>query len=140
MWTHYSANHTGFCMGLNKAKLISTNKLGMNGPIYYANLFPQIDPVETPMLNANIQQMNTKALDWQYEEEYRFTNIFDKENPSIEDRKVSFPNDFIDEVILSLNISKKHLHEIKEIVEAKGYPLFKIEKRPKSFLLRKVRI
>ncbi len=139
MWTHYSENHKGFCIGFNKEKMTNSNLFGASGNVKYSDSFPQIDPLIT-ILERAIWQTHTKAADWSYEQEYRFLNIIDKPEPLSEDRQVQFSNEFIEEIILGLNIPEDHKTEIEKIAKEKKVPLFKIIKKDRSFLLNKERI
>src|SRR5580704_1189488 len=113
MWTHYSDNSRGFCFGLKRAK-IEGAQIGMSGLVKYTDEYPSIHPLNTNHLERIVTQMHSKAKSWSYEEEYRISLI--RENtlrPA--DRLYEFADDFLEEVILGLNISEKDENEVLRI-------------------------
>jgi hypothetical protein len=138
MWTHYAESHKGFCIGLNRKKLQESDFFGICGPVNYSDDFPKIDPLGDDLLKEAIATSHTKAKKWEYEKEVRFSQIWPKANPGIEERLVHFQTDFIVEIILGLNIPSDHREEIVGIAERKGIPVFKIEKVPRSFIIKKI--
>jgi hypothetical protein len=140
MWTHYAESHKGFCIGFNRKKLQESGFFGMCGPVNYSDDFPKIDPLEDDLLRAAIITSHTKAKEWCYEKEVRFCQIWPAKDPNVQDRLIRFPTDFMEEIILGLNIPPEHQQEIAGIAERKGIAVFKIEKVPRSFLIKKVRL
>ena len=83
---------------------------------------------------------HTKAADWKYEEEYRFTYLIGEENPTVEDRKFYFPDGVIEEIILGLNIAEPDKREIIDTALKKQVPIFQVKKKYRAFILEKERI
>ena len=140
MWTHYAKNHKGFCVGFSKAELERSTIIGTAGPATYTDIFPPLDPLEENIHKEIFLKTHTKAKDWAYEEEYRITNLWSEHDPSIADRKVNFPDNFISEIILGYLISPEHKREILQIAEAKNVPVYQITKKNRSFLFDKVKL
>ncbi len=68
MWSHYSENHFGFCMGLRKKVLIYK--------VNYTDTFPIVDTNSNIPIEAQIfVAMHTKQKCWEYENEYRALNL-----------------------------------------------------------------
>jgi hypothetical protein len=133
MWTHYSDNHKGFCIGYNRKKFEMSNLYGACGVVHYSDLYPKVDPLDYDFLKIEILQTHTKASDWQYEKEYRLVKIFEDE----EVREIHIPDDFIEEVIIGLNTSRDDYDQINEICKKKNIPLFKVRKKQKAFLFER---
>jgi hypothetical protein len=141
MWSHYSNCHEGFCIGLNRKKLIEIKLhqemfFGGYGPVgYYINL-PKIDPLDhlTPK-NIMIEQMS-KAWDWGYEKEVRFTKLFDN-IPTDNDRKFQLSDDYFEEIIIGLNAPIDQQNEIRLIADKRKIPVYKITRQVDSFDLFK---
>jgi hypothetical protein len=131
MWTHYANSSKGFCIGLNREK-IEAAKIGMSGLVKYQDEFPSIDPLDTNHMEKIIKQMHFKATPWSYEEEYRIS-IIKQQALWPSDRLYVFPDDFLEEIILGLNISEKDENDILRIAKIKNVPAFKIVKKRNSF-------
>jgi phage-related protein len=68
MWSHYSENLFGFCLGLRKKAVIFK--------VNYTNIFPSIDPdSKLELLAQFFIAMHTKQKCWEYENEYRALNL-----------------------------------------------------------------
>jgi len=135
MWSHYANSSKGLCMGLNREK-IEAAKIGMPGLVKYQDEFPSIDPLDTNQIGKIIKQMHIKAKAWSYEEEYRVSMIKEQAlRPS--DRIYIFPDDFLEEIILGLNISEKDENDILRIAKIKNVPAFKIVRKHNSFNLER---
>ncbi len=135
MWSHYSENHTGFCVGFNKKKLIELNHFEC-GPVNYCCEYPLINPLEyKKSLKESIKESFTKSIDWKYEQEFRLSKIWHPEIPTKAERLYQFKNNIIDEVIIGLNISRNNEKEIREICGQKKIPVFKMKKNDYQFTL-----
>ena len=137
MWSHYADYHKGFCVGFDEDKMRNAKLFGKGGPISYTTKFPQIDPRDERTIETSFLQTHRKAKDWEYEKEYRLTKLFFPNEPTLNDRKVSFPNDFIKEIILGLKISNEHKEEIVAIAREKNIEVSQIFQYPYQFKLGK---
>ncbi len=138
LWSHYANCHKGFCIGLNKIKLTNSKLFGSYGPIIYNNKVLYFNSSEQLTPNSILIETLTKALDWGYKKEYRFIKLFDSE-PTDNERKFFIPDDFFEEIILGLKISKNDADDIIKIAKTKKVPVYKIEKQ-KKFLLYKFKV
>lgn len=131
MWSHYAKNHTGYCIGLNEAKLRNSGKIEYGSIVDYPhdNKFPSIHP----MLDEHesfYRKFFTKSYDWHYEEEYRIVNFIhpDKEDISTA-RLLKYNADFIDEVILGIKMKESDREEIIDLCKIHGVQVYQaIEK------------
>ena len=145
LWTHYSNNHSGFCIGFNKKKLDNLRKLdnllffGSHGKIHYSSEYPIIDIIKWNEndLEAMLSESHIKSIDWSYESEYRYIRNWFPDIPTPEGRTAIIEGAFIDEVIIGLNISTDNEKEIREICVKKNIPLYKIQKSDSQFLLER---
>lgn len=109
MWSHYSTNHTGFCIGFDTLSLYKNTGAGI-GEVVYTKNYPEIYFSGQGDISDLIQQIMTKSADWTYEKEYRFTHlegantIFD-----IDPKAIHF-------VTLGCRITKKNKEEITKII------------------------
>lgn len=136
MWSHYSENHTGFCVGFNKKKLIELNHFEC-GTVIYTRKYPLIDPLKHKKMSfeESIKESFTKSIDWKYEKEFRLSKIWYPEIPTKAERLYQFDDDIIDEVIIGLEMSSNNEKEIREICRRKNIPVFKIKKVDYKFTL-----
>ncbi|HRH50384.1 MAG TPA: hypothetical protein PLP23_16625 [Panacibacter sp.] len=81
------------------------------------------------------EQMS-KAWDWGYDKEVRFTKFFE-DLPSDNDRKFQLGNEYFEEVIIGLNAPIDHQYEIRTVAERKKIPVYKIRRQIDSFELLK---
>jgi len=68
MWSHYANNHTGFCVGFERANT-EANFLShhMCRPVQYTDQYPNLNRV----VHLSDVNLYTKARDWEYEKEWR---------------------------------------------------------------------
>lgn len=145
LWSHYAANHTGFCIGFRLPDSLSTHKnthhiVGASDVGYStgnpfveyfrevaaAQAIPEWNEFWVALLSIG---MAVKAETWKYEEEVRIL----RENPG----SVPFSPYDLTEIIFGLNMSSRNRETIrrilsssewshvkfKEIVRAEGFAL-----------------
>ncbi len=76
MWSHYGQNHTGVCLRFDV--MLSLFKLVQ--PIAYSGPFPAVHATKSNHTTQMTANLLTKAIDWQYEGEWR---IFDHSGPGL---------------------------------------------------------
>lgn len=139
MWSHYSLNHTGFCIGIdiNKFKERLNNYFGIYEIKYKAEgEFPN------PFLRSKDKLFTEELFSlkyeiWQYEEEVRVAYKLN----DLMNQKLIFEDSLINEVILGLNCSIKNENRIKEILKHKNHiKLYKMQKKLFCFELEKIEI
>ena len=135
MWSHYSNNHKGFCVGFWEEKLRNSELFGKGGPVRYSEDFPVLDPFKEDFIDYSFTETHTKAKDWAYEMEYRLTKTFYPEIPTIEDRRFTIENDVFAGIVLGLEIDSAHKQEIYEIARSKRIPIYESFKVPFKFLI-----
>jgi hypothetical protein len=130
LWSHYSNNHKGFCVGFN-ADLLSFEKTKKRDVEYpFDNKYPIIEPRE-----ENLEtKFFTKSLDWKYEEEYRIVKIFEEltECDALI-RKESFPKEALAEVYLGLEMEENHKQEILNLCKKLQVNVYQIIRVPRKF-------
>lgn len=139
MWGHYANCHKGFCIGLYEKNLRESNNFGKGGPVIYQDEFPLISPLDN-ILEKSFTQTHFKALNWQYELEFRLTKTYFPEIPTKKDRIVNFKDDSIAEIILGLNISKEDETSLKDIAHERKIKLYKTIMIPNKFKLDRYEI
>jgi hypothetical protein len=148
MWTYYSKNHSGFCIGFDQQKLWKFIPNFRAMKVMYRKNFPEIDPfiayeadVESKEFIYNcFQRSHTKAIGWKYEKEYRifsiiFPAVFTKENRLIQINDQCFKSLFV-----GLNFPDKDLPLIIDLANELKIPLFKISLIPNKFKLGRIQI
>ncbi|MFV8443067.1 DUF2971 domain-containing protein [Flavobacterium sp. LB2P44] len=132
MWSHYANLHKGFCVGFNEEKMRTSGHFGFGGSVIYSDDFPIINPLEvdekTPFL-----QLQYKAKDWKYEEEYRLNKLFFPEIPTDDDRKIILNEGIIEEVIVGMNSSREDTEEIVKICKRKNIKVYGASREPYKF-------
>ncbi|MCA6368464.1 MAG: DUF2971 domain-containing protein [Cytophagales bacterium] len=137
MWGHYSASHSGFCVGFHEKKMADSGQFGRGGLINYGPNFPQIHPSEDYTPERGFTETFSKAQDWSYEQEYRLFKFL--KSPK-ESRLIVVDSSFFAEIILGLNFPEGSLPEMFEISDALKIPIYKIVKVPWKFELDRVKI
>lgn len=141
MWSHYSDNHKGYCVGVNGDKLLNKGFFTSGGPVIYneSNDIPILDPLDDDLNKKYYIQSHNKANDWRYEEEYRFVKLFYPKSPEVSDRKFIIVDSDFSEIVLGLKISEKDKNEIVSIAKSKKIKVYQaIKVRNKFSLDRKL--
>lgn len=134
MWSHYSKNHQGVCIGFYEEELKKLPSMMVKGGlVIYDPNYPDIDPLEEDEVKELVYTTHYKSKFWEYESEYRMSKIFFPDIPTNTDRIVNFPENCIAEVILGLNISAANQREVIAICKAKNIPVYKASKIPQKF-------
>lgn len=128
LWSHYSANHTGICIGFDRDFLYYNTGASVGKVEYlddYLTLKPT--PVQEP---THIFQVLTKAKKWEYEMEYRFVYWENKFVFDIEPKSIT-------ELIFGCMTPQKEIEKITALLKS-GSPLshvkiFRAEKVPYTF-------
>jgi hypothetical protein len=141
MWSHYADFHKGFCIGFDESKMRNSGFFGKGGNVLYTNEFPSINPLDDihKIENAFIPTY-FKALEWEYEKEYRLTKLFYPNKPTVKNRLIVLPKDFVVEVILGISISEENKKMILAECEKRNIVTYQIEKIPFKFKVDKVQI
>lgn len=132
MWSHYGDKHYGYCVGFHEKQLRESEKFGAGGQVAYPKTleYPLIHPLDRDNPAIFFKNSHHKALDWQYESEYRLTKFFYPNLPTLQDRQMNFDPKFIAEVIVGLRTPKADRDEIVKICKDNGikvYQAFPVE-------------
>lgn len=76
MWSHYAANHRGFCVGIDEEKLKDIKGVYGHGPVRYQKSAPKFRYYFDSPEDFEKSLFGCKSSLWAYEREYRF--IFDR--------------------------------------------------------------
>lgn len=138
MWGHYAANQTGFCLEYDVNAWLSGSSLRrMLFPVIYSEqLFDITKYLKQSMLHLDFNNLFAvisgmyKALDWAYEEEWRFILAMGEDfaNRNIAISKPSA-------VYLGSRISNDDEAELLSIARDKDVPVFKMRLSPREFKL-----
>lgn len=138
MWSHYSNNHTGICLGFDEEKLEIDLKNNKNRLEAYQISIVDINysyeiPIIKPKLKENDVTYNlfeplliTKHTNWNYEKEKRI--IIFKSNKN----KYYYSSDTLKECYLGCKMEKDKKAEVIEILK-KSFPNCKIFEYQRSF-------
>ncbi len=128
MWSHYSSNHAGFCVGFDTELLRKSTMAGV-GRVEYDEP-PKLKPITDD--RYHIAQVLSKAKNWGYEQEWRFVH-WQKKNQFIIDPAC------IKEIILGCCITARNKKLIIRIVRGdptlKHVKILQADKIPFSFTL-----
>ncbi len=110
MWAHYSNDHTGVVF---EFKNVIPNSAKLQE--YYLSAFHVVYKHEKPVLelsDANyVNDLLTKGVDWEYEDEVRILNIENRAGI------YKYKRDLLSSVILGVRISPDDEREIRKLVE-----------------------
>ena len=138
MWSHYSNNHKGFCLGFKTEHLINSKKFNNGGYVKYDDNYPELNPMNDDNIMNMFSMLYHKTKDWEYEQEYRMTKLFGFNENQTEfenQKKIWFENDTISEVILGLKMTNEDKSEILSICKNKGVKVYQIKEVPYKFEL-----
>lgn len=117
MWLEYANSNTGFCIGFDINVLFKLEqlklKLGKDPTIFSLNEVIYVDefpPWEDTLNETLIEQLTTKLVKYNYEEEYRLI-VFNKPNETYK-----IPKYAMKEIIFGSESSKETKEEIKSAV------------------------
>lgn len=140
MWSHYSYNHTGFCIEYNFKQLDEQHEFTrMLLPVIYRDeLFDMTpfmeDKEEYNCLMASYVSMN-KSTEWQYEKEWRYSIPW---GPGAEPFAKGVPTPTA--IYLGTKISSENEKAIIEIAQEKSIEVYKMKMESDEFKLIPERI
>lgn len=111
MWSHYTNSHRGFCVGFDKFILWELIG-GSLGRILYQSNFPSVGLFDNNV-GTLTTLLTTKSLEWQYEDEYRFTKV------GAARQIFKFPDEAVLEVILGYKMPDNEKDEIIQLTKGK---------------------
>lgn len=131
MWTSYSDDHQGFCIGFNTKMLFEY--LGGGGVVNYYDTLPIILPAPLHSYEQqHILQVFSKLRQWEYEQEYR-THKFYPTGATPNQRLISVPPQAFKEIIFGNRMPDAIKEQILlTIPDDLGHLLLKEENSPNS--------
>jgi len=111
MWTKYSEDHYGICVGFDPQ--IMFPYLGGGGSVEYYDELPIIYPNDSFDVER-YKQIFCKEKKWEFENEYRTTKTY-REVASLEDRIIKLPKECFKEIIFGYNATDATIDEIRNI-------------------------
>jgi len=121
MWSHYSGNQSGFCVGFDTQKLIQFIKNVFLQRIFilfdiivYYNKLPHINPYMISDENLFRAIVFSKSSHWAYEEEYR---LMCADRP---DFALTLDSDIISRVLLGPSCSQDNKQKVVDILKSRG--------------------
>ena len=148
MWTYYSQNHTGFCIGFDLNRLLDFIPKFRSAKVMYSKEYPKIDPLITynpnnisgDFIENCFKSSHSKAIGWKYEKEYRiFSNIF-PEKYNNKKRLIQLDSKCFKSLYVGLDFPSKELPIITNLANKLNVPIYKICLIPNKFKLGKTRI
>lgn len=139
MWSHYSENHTGVCIGFDEKYLRYSQLFGKMKRVTYSEEYPELNPLNKSVKSDELKYFY-KSKDWQYECEIRALNIYEDGVKSVGDRIVQLDDKYIKEVVIGLNTSKTDEEEIIGIARNKGIAIWKCYKSDFKFGIERKKI
>ena len=138
MWEQYSNNNTGFCAGFATMTLAEHLMPRGLGFVKYKKRPPIYSFFDRKRIERD--EMYLKGIQWKIESEFRFVT---PSITSISDRAVTFPKDYLKEVIVGYLISKEDLEFIKKVLVSEydsNVKLYKIIVSPISQKIKRIEL
>lgn len=105
MWSHYAADHSGYCLEFEATDY--TPVFGTAQCVSYADAYPEINFYNTPIADKVVLSLLTKFTDWSYEREWRIID-YDGGPGSRE-----YPTELLKSVTFGIKMEDKHKAWIK---------------------------
>lgn len=123
MWSHYSADYTGFCIGYN-IKELSNDLTDLLLPVRYTDEILEVDDSffngGKPNNSFYIDSLTRKSTQWSYEHEWRLLILAKSQQKS---QAIDLP--IPKQIILGKNISEENENKIIQIASINNFPCFK---------------
>lgn len=147
MWSHYAKDHTGFLIGFNSEKKITSKIYRSPRRVRYLYKRPQIilikdsfDPKQ--ILDGWLDLIYTKSKEWSNENEWRQVHLL--ENASdIKNHDIylfKYNRESVEEIILGCRMDPKVETQILKDVEGWNVKVFKMKLDEENYFLDKIRI
>lgn len=117
MWTKYSENHLGICVGFNPILLFKSIGCA-GGKVLYFDELPIIYPKDDYDVEY-FKQIFCKEKKWEFEDEYRTIKLFNN-GTTKEGRQIKLPKECYTEIIFGFSTRIESKVEIKKICEIQG--------------------
>jgi hypothetical protein len=115
MWSHYGADHKGYCLEFQATD--QTVVFGEAQKVQYSELYPEVDFFKTPNLKQVELIFLTKHCGWAYEREWRIVDH--RRGPGLRE----YPPQLLKTVIFGLRMPDADKDQIKSWVARRGHPV-----------------
>ncbi len=115
MWSHYAANHTGYCIEFEATDF--TPVFGTALQVQYSDDYPEIDFYNTPAEEKPKLSLLRKFTDWSYEKEWRILNY--EAGPC----SLQYPTELMKSVTFGLRMDEQHKANIRYWLSRRGMPV-----------------
>lgn len=115
MWSHYAADHTGYCLEFEATDY--TPVFGAAQQVSYSKSYPEIDFYNTPEEERLKLSLLTKFEDWSYEREWRI--IDHKNGPGCR----QYPPELLKSVTLGLRMKDEPKAQIQSWLKKRPSPV-----------------
>lgn len=135
MWAHYANNHKGICVEYNFKDVNNACTFGCI-PIIYTNEYSLQQNYAGDAVRRILDLVYTKALEWQYEKEWRLSAILEEANQS------GYKTDFCSPqcIYLGCKAEDRLKTEVQSYCIDKGIALYQMKLHPGSYALDADRI
>lgn len=127
MWSHYSAEHTGFCIGLQTDNAFFSRARHVDYDITLPCL-NLLEPTWDKLIKQGVKGLLTKAQDWAYEKEWRIVDV-DGVGTHV------YPSNALNSVILGCRMSPDNKKQIKKWCDSRGSQptMYEAKEKKKEF-------
>ncbi|WFD10782.1 DUF2971 domain-containing protein [Tepidibacter hydrothermalis] len=141
MWSHYAANHEGFCIEYDFKRLGNSDvRTRMLYPVIYNNnlfdateyLMPSSQKEKTNILFNQYAAIN-KSQEWSYEKEWRLII-----GSGVLKNATSYNSPKANAIYLGARASEENIKKVKLIAQSKNIPLYKMEMSKYQFKLEPI--
>lgn len=139
MWSHYSANHSGFCVGFYREKLHDCISQCNAASVQYDREFPKINPFDT-LVQKLFQKSHIKERNWKYEKEYRFYMDSYPDKLTRDSRKFTVSKESFESISIGLFFPQKEIDIIRRLADSLEVPLYQTIKGDQSYNLKRKKI
>lgn len=115
MWSHYGADHKGYCLAFEGTD--NTAVFGEAQKVRYSEMYPQVDFFKTPKQEQIEPIFLTKHSGWAYEREWRIVDY--RIGPGLRD----YPPELLKCVIFGLRMLDADRGHIREWVARREHPV-----------------
>lgn len=120
MWSHYANVHNGFCIKYNTEKF-KPIMLGILYPIIYSSVKPDVfNELRDCTENTIVKALVNKAMEWEYEKEWRAVNKADKQYEF-------FQLDAIEAIYLGARSKEEDKEKVVKWAKGKSKKVFQME-------------
>lgn len=134
MWSHYADCHKGFCIQYNTERIESRIKNNLFPVLYTKERLDITTELRKMSNNAIIKALISKAIDWEYEEEWRIIS-------SDKNMKKCCLKDAIEGIYLGVNCSEDNKKIVCEIADKnKKIKVYEMKINKKEYKLESVKI